>query len=48
MTAALYVLRGLAIASYKVLLFILLGMALGVYIVISIGATITGAALQKH
>ena len=48
MSAALYVLRAIAIVSYKVLLYVLLAMAVGVFIVISIGATITGAALQKH
>lgn len=42
------ILNGIAHAVFKIGAIIFLAVVLGVYIVIAIGATITGAALQKH
>lgn len=42
------ILNGLAHAIFKIGAIIFLAVVLGVYIVLAIAATITGAALQKH
>jgi hypothetical protein len=42
------ILKGLGHAIFKTAAVIFITIVLGVYIVIAIGATITGAALQKH
>jgi hypothetical protein len=42
------ILKGLGHGVFKIGAIIFMAIVLGVYIVIAIGATITGAALQKH
>ena len=42
------IIKSLGMFTFRVLAVIALAITLGVYIVIAIGAAITGAALQKH
>jgi hypothetical protein len=43
-----YIFRGLGAFMFKIGAVIFLAVVLGVYVVLAIAATITGAALQKH
>lgn len=40
--------KGLGAFMFKVMAVVFMAIVLGVYVVLAIGATITGAALQKH
>lgn len=42
------ILKELGAGIFKIMAVVFMGIVLGVYIVLAIGATITGAALQKH